>query len=196
VTFCKLILMHSSVESQETALLGSIDFLEPGDNPAKALGGPIGRSATARKYYDSLTETFESGDDLPYTLRRAFFASLLLAADAEEAESAVLEAIQLWNSAEEPCEALFRNAVRVVLRNRVQRSSQADTFEAAESGFPVQLRGILRLPLLVRQCYVLRLLVGFSQQSVARMLDLSADEVSQHTCVALQRLAGFGKAYA
>jgi DNA-directed RNA polymerase specialized sigma24 family protein len=198
VTFCKLTLVYSAVENQEIAVLNSIDPFESETETADALR-PIRECATSgnpTKHHDSAAEALQREDDLQHTLRRAFFVALLLAANAEAAESAVLEAIQLWNSADEPAEALFRKAVRAVLNRPIQRSCQGDIFEAAASLLPASLRGILRLPPLVRQCYVLRLLVGFSQQSVARLLDLSADEVSQHMCVAVQRLAGFRVAYA
>jgi Sigma-70, region 4 len=198
VTFCKLTLVYSAVENQEIAVLKSTDPFESETETADALR-PIRECATSgnpMKRHDSAAEALQGGDDLQHTLRRAFFVALLLAANAEEAESAVLEAIQLWNSAEEPAEALFRNTVRAMMNSPIQRSCQEDICEAAASLLPVPLRGVLRLPPRVRQCYVLSFLVGFSQESVACLLHLSADEVGQYMGAGLQRLAGFRVAYA
>jgi len=126
---------------------------------------------------------------LPRIIGHAFWAALLLTADVNRAEQAVTQAIECWNLATESDAALFRRAIHNAAVSTGDEAMAISQSSVAESLLPIKLRRIVRLPLYVRQCYVLRVLIGFSVQTVSYLLDMVDDEVRRFTCMGLRQVA-------
>jgi len=122
--------------------------------------------------------------EIEQTVERALRTAYLLTASVQQAEGAVLEAIDGFDPDRDTNEALFRNAIRAAIQRRSSRSQSAESFE------PLELRAVLGLPEDLRRCFVLRVLVGLSRPACARLLHLDAGAVNDYTCAALRRLAG------
>ena len=140
------------------------------------------------RHEESTTKAWDGGSALANIVNRAFYTALLLVAGVGRAESAVREAIELWDADCEPEEVLFQKAVHSAVASPFAISTDIDSLDRAESLLPSELRSILRLPTRIRQCYVLRVLVRFTEPFVANLLHLNADEVNRNTCTGLERL--------
>jgi DNA-directed RNA polymerase specialized sigma24 family protein len=125
--------------------------------------------------------------DIEQTVRRAFRTAHLLTASIRQAESAVLKAIDSLDLDVETGESLFQNVILGAVRCPSIESSSNESFE------PLELQAVLRLPENLRRCFVLRVLVGFSQPACARLLNMTVATVNEYTCAALQRLAGVNR---
>jgi DNA-directed RNA polymerase specialized sigma24 family protein len=122
--------------------------------------------------------------DIEQTVSRAFRTAHLLTASIRQAESAVLEAIDSFDPDVDTAESLFQNAILAAVRCPSSESQSNESFE------PLELQAVLNLSENLRRCFVLRVLVGLSHRSCARLLRLSVGTVNEYTCAALQRLAG------
>jgi len=122
------------------------------------------------------------------TIGKAFLTAQLLTANAEQAESAVMAALESWDATGNGEEALFHGvvnaAVRLINTDVSPRNSQPEQGES----LPPELEAVLKLAPRMRQCFVLRILAGFSPQACARLLDLDSRQVDEHACSALKRL--------
>ena len=123
--------------------------------------------------------------DIEQAVRLAFRAVYLLTASVQQAEGAVLEAIDGFDPDCDVQEVLVRNAIRAAVQCPSGQSLSSKTFE------PPELRAVLGLPENLRRCFVLRVLVGLSQADCARLLRLNLQAVNDYTCAALRHLAGF-----
>lgn len=123
------------------------------------------------------------------TLSRAFTTALMLTANAEQAEAAILDAIggvdPGWASEEE----LFLAAVRAATE-RQHCDSGPEEREGASSMLPPGLRRVPGLPLRLRQCFVLRILAGLPARVCAQWMHLTTREVEQAAGRAAELLAG------
>ena len=119
---------------------------------------------------------------------RAFLAAHLLTGGSEKAECAIMEAIASWGSDQSEDE-LFDQVLRAAVRNTVE-DEQLLVNQAGLPGasLPSELQAVLRLAPQLRQCYVLRVLVGLPRQMCASMLRLSLQRVDQYTSAALRCL--------
>ena len=117
-------------------------------------------------------------------LANAFCTALLLTADVERAEAAVLEAIQ--NS---DCDPLLGVSFRDVIERSVN-PARGRQGPCAPLSVPAELQGVLRLPPRLRHCFVLRLLLNFSRRACAEILRLHVRQVDRYTCAALASLPG------
>jgi len=125
-----------------------------------------------------------------HTISRAFRTAHLLTASIQQAESAVLEAIDSFDPDGETEETLFRYVVHAAVRSSVEHILPSASNQSESAMFlPVELQAVLNLPPNLRRCFVLRVLVGLSRQICARLLRLDARRVDQYTCAALQCLA-------
>jgi len=134
----------------------------------------------ANEWAKMTTQTLEGS-----VIDRAFLAAHLLTGSLEQAESAVLGAIASWapgGSEDELLEHVLHAAVR---RGGSGQSSASDAPEAA---LPAALQAVLRLAILPRHCYVLRVLVGLPRQVCASLLRLSFERLDYFTCTALKGL--------
>jgi hypothetical protein len=97
---------------------------------------------------------------VPFTsdlLGRAFWATLLLTGQVIHAEAAVLEAI----CRSEPDPAADETfMVRAVTAAISEMTESVEDYNAAFSILPLELQQVLRLPKVLRHCFVLRTLVG------------------------------------
>jgi DNA-directed RNA polymerase specialized sigma24 family protein len=119
---------------------------------------------------------------------RAFLAAHLLTGGSEQAECAIVEAIASWGpdrSEDELFEQVLQAAVRNTVEDEQLLANQADLSGAS---LPSELQAVLRLAPQLRQCYVLRVLVGLPRQACATLLGLSLQRVDQYTCAALRCL--------
>jgi DNA-directed RNA polymerase specialized sigma24 family protein len=121
--------------------------------------------------------------DIEQTVSLAFRTAHLLTASTQQAESAVLEAIDSFDPDVDTGETLFQNAILGAVQCPSSQSQSTESFE------PPELQAVLSLSENLRRCFVLRVLVGLSRRSCARLLRLNAGTVNDYTCAALQRLA-------
>ncbi len=119
---------------------------------------------------------------------RAFLTAHLLTAGAEQAEAAVTEALRSWSPDRDSHETLFEKVLEAAIRIRTGLPMPAE-LTGVRSNFPVQLRAVLELPTLLRQCFILRVLVGLRSQDCVRLLNLRSSQVAEYTSAAIESLA-------
>lgn len=136
-------------------------------------------------------ETRQSRRDVDHEIKRAFLAAHLLTANTEQAERAVLEAIDQRHSAEQTEDAFFARMVTAAIRTQAgYESSSVDNPEPDEWLLPTELEAVLDLSPPLRRCFVLRMLAGLSRDVCARLLRLNVRTVDQYTAAALECLGG------
>jgi hypothetical protein len=138
------------------------------------------------EYVTAGMETCETQRRIKQTIGRAFLAAHLLTASTEQAESAVVEAMDSWDPDDDSDEVLFQQVFRTALQADVE--GVPSSWNDPASMLPIELKAVLRLAPQLRRCYVLRMLVGLSRQTCARLLHLHSREVDHYTREALQRL--------
>lgn len=114
---------------------------------------------------------------------------LLLTRSAAHAEAAVLHAIESMDAEGYSSDTLLLESVRAALATARDPGAGAREIESAAELLPIELRRVLRLPLDLRSCYVLRLLAGLSREQCAGLLETSVEHVDEHVCSAATRLA-------
>ena len=118
-------------------------------------------------------------------LKVAFVAAHLLTGSAEEAERATMAAMELWDPDRETQEVFFQNVLEVA----AVAPETPDVPCVSDAYLPRELRAVLRLPLLPRRCFVLRIIAGLPPDVCARILQVSASSVDEFTCAALAGLS-------
>jgi len=121
-------------------------------------------------------------DAIQSALNSAFWAALLLGCDVPTTEAAVLDGIGA-------CEGLSRRtllieAVRSTLRRRARSTDATDAGQL----LPAELLHLTSLQPRSRDCFVLRILLGFSPEVCAGLLKISATEFEDVFCAALKQL--------
>jgi len=114
----------------------------------------------------------------------AFRAALLLTCTLERAEAAVLEGIE--SLCDLPGESILMETVKSALH---QNATSEDQSGAALSHLPPELRRVGRLPRDMRQCFVLRILLGHDRKTCAQLQHVSPDESDLLLRIAVRRLA-------
>jgi DNA-directed RNA polymerase specialized sigma24 family protein len=117
---------------------------------------------------------------------RSFVTAYLLTADARRTEDAVSEAIDLFDPQADSEEGLIRIAIAAALQEVPLQLGPTQP----QLRLPAELRAVLRLANDVRQCFVLRVLVGLSEQSSGCLLGLDVRRVREYVCAAVRQLAG------
>ena len=138
------------------------------------------------------TEMCEPIGNLEHTLNRAFLAARLLTGSAGQAETAVQDAIGLWDPDEDTEEALFQEVLKAAVRFPAEFAVSnwgVSNWREAGSPLPAELQAVLRLSPRFRQCYVLRVLLGQSREACSRLLGLTSERIDEYTCSALRALA-------
>ena len=104
------------------------------------------------------------------------------------AEAVVLECIRGSGTNGTSAETLFHVVVAAAIEagTDVPRPEEA---EQCSSILPIELRRVLHLPWTLRQCFVLRILVGWPRERCARMLHREGREIDRDACAAAQALA-------
>jgi len=119
---------------------------------------------------------------------RAFLAAHLLTGGSEQAECVIMGAIASWGP-EQSEDELFEQVLRAAVRNPVEDEQLlANQADLPGASLPSELQAVLRLAPQLRQCYVLRVLVGLPRQACAALLRLSLQRIDQYTCAALRCL--------
>jgi len=113
-------------------------------------------------------------------MRKAFVTAYLLTANVEQAESAVMEAIDSWDADDDTDVSLIRRALHAAVL-----SDYPDKPKLAEPPLSDELQAVLRLSSLPRRCFVLRILAGLSTEVCSRLLRLSSLSVDEYTCAAM-----------
>ena len=115
-------------------------------------------------------------------LEMAFGTALLLTGATKTAEAAVMCAI---DALEDPSHrGLLIEAVRSAVR---QPTKSEDVLDALDL-LPHELRRLFMLQPLLRECFVLRILVGLSPEVGAELLDISMAEFEDAVYAALTQL--------
>ena len=104
----------------------------------------------------------------------------LLTANVNQAEEAVLIAIDSFDPDTDTDESLFQSAISAAVRLPWRTPNLSRVF------LPAELQSVLNLPGELRRCFVLRVLLGMSRQACAALLRLNVRSVERHTCNALQ----------
>jgi hypothetical protein len=120
----------------------------------------------------------------PQAFSSSFTTALLLAGTAPAAEAAVLSSIEQLNCGDNLPDTLLRGSVIAAL------AAQPVVDRGQASGLlPEALGRVLRLARVQRQCYVLRILLGWPSEECARFVAMDSGRVDDHACEAAQALA-------
>jgi hypothetical protein len=121
-------------------------------------------------------------DTIQGAVNTAFRVALLFGCDTTTAEAAVLDGIGACEDVSH--RSLLIDAVGSSLRRRV---SSADAPGALQL-LPAELRRLFRLQPLLRDCFVLRILLGLSPEVCKGLLNISVTEFEEAFYAALKQL--------
>jgi hypothetical protein len=123
------------------------------------------------------------------TVENAFVVGLLLTANMKEAEDAVVESIDCLNADQASGDQMLLRVIHSSLNMRPEGAGPAGIDEASAAALPLDLRPVLYLPRELRECFVLRFLVGFSRDACAWLLQVEPEEIRSRMRKAAGRLA-------
>jgi hypothetical protein len=133
---------------------------------------------------------FESRSTMAGAVDKSFITAFLLSGSASQAEAAVLESIHGLNADDQETEAaLLLGAVSAAIRTNVEVAFQPLKELHALKALPVELRRVLQLATVPRQCYVLRALAAWSREFCAETLGLTAAAIDDEVCAAARTIA-------
>jgi hypothetical protein len=118
-----------------------------------------------------------------HRLWASFLAALLITGTTRLAEAAVLAGVESLTFEAEPEEELFQLSMAAAVR-----ANRSATTGCGEHGcqtplpFPAELTNVLRLPVDLRECFVLRVLTGMSRERCAGLLQIEANQVERNVC--------------
>jgi len=128
--------------------------------------------------------------DIEKATAKAFNVALILTGRTDLAEYAVAEAIRVWDGNEAIQEDLCLWAVAAAIGAQKLCSTTAPPeLDEAAACLPLRLRNVIRLMPALRSCFVLRMLLGLSEENCACLLGSSVEQVSLNTMLALRKLA-------
>jgi hypothetical protein len=122
----------------------------------------------------------------PKDLRKAFTVALLLTGNMDHAETSVLQGIAEWDPDAMSVYPLFQATVKASL---LFVAPQKEDLALALPFLPPELQNTLDLPWDLRQCFVLRVLAGFSRRVCAQLLGWKTCEIDRCTCAAMVQLS-------
>jgi hypothetical protein len=122
---------------------------------------------------------------------RAFVTAFLLVGDAERAEAAVLRSIALTNFDDASGDELIPRVVNDAIEPEEMPERFPRKLEPAFSMLPFELQRVLQLPHYLRQCFVLRVLVGLPREICARLLHSNVQQIDRCTRAAMLQLPAF-----
>jgi hypothetical protein len=121
-------------------------------------------------------------DTIPAALDMAFRTALLLTGATTTAEAAVMHGIRA-------CECLSHRGLLIEsVRSAILRRTKGAATPDAIDVLPAELRRLFMLQPLLRDCFVLRILVGLSPEFCAELLDISIPEFGDAVYAALNQL--------
>jgi hypothetical protein len=109
---------------------------------------------------------------------KAMLTAYLLTGSLKQAENSVLSGIRLWNPNTESEETLFNWVM-------MEAVASDDSSFTVDIELPVELQNVFTLPLSIRRCFVLRILVGMKVEGCARLLNVTSQFVNLYVCQAL-----------
>jgi hypothetical protein len=123
-------------------------------------------------------------------LSRTFVAAYLLTGNARQAKGMMLESMQQLEI------GAIRNGC-LSWKAIVAAIPTGDSYPEATPGetstrLPLELLRVLRLPPLLRQCFVLRVLMAMPRHYCAGLLRIDAQDVDANSCLAARQLASLG----
>ncbi len=131
------------------------------------------------------------GIDLPPCegLSKSFITALLLTANLDRAESAVMRSIGRLDECVSSG-ALLQGTLRASLAGPGGMTAEVPE-DLAEAGsiLPPELQHVVHLPKDLRQCFVLRILLGLSREVCASLLGLDVQRIDEQTCASIFQLA-------
>lgn len=117
-------------------------------------------------------------------LPNAFCIALLLAGKVEAAEAALLDGIAALELDRISGDSLLLATAKLAIHRRIEIPEQSEGL----SILPPELRRLFLLAPNYRDCFVLRALIGLRPELCSGILHLSAHEVENALCRALQEL--------
>jgi DNA-directed RNA polymerase specialized sigma24 family protein len=114
-------------------------------------------------------------------LCNAFWVAMLLTGDAARAEEVVRDAIEFLDSDDLSTDALLIFVGTLALQLGGEESDQLE--------LPEELRNLIRLPRMLRQCFVLRILLGWPEGRCARLMHAEDWQIFEAVVEAVSRLA-------
>jgi hypothetical protein len=118
-------------------------------------------------------------------LDEVFRAAFLLTGSTEVAENAVLDGIAALEFGHFVDDVLLVETVKSAIQRRADFPGQS---EQAPSHLPLELRRLLLLAPISRDCFVLRVLLGIPPATCSAVLHLTIHEIEEVLCAALQEL--------
>ncbi len=130
----------------------------------------------------------------PEGLSQCFLAAILLTANKGRAEAAVVGSISLLECEFTSDGALLRGTIKASLASSASFAEQT-VGELAEAGsaLPLELRHVLHVSQDLRQCFVLRILLGLSREACAALLGIDVQHIDELTCASVFQLAASDK---
>ena len=117
-------------------------------------------------------------------LDEAFIAGLLLAGSLDAAEAAILDGIEALEP-DAPCgDALVEQTAKSSIRRRGEFPERSE----GVSILPLELKRLLLLAPICRDCFILRVLIGLTPATCSGILHLSQQECEDALHMALQNL--------
>lgn len=125
---------------------------------------------------------------------RVWTTVFLLSGDATQAEDAVADAILSSDTDDFETEG-FMTCVLILSIQRSRNTSKRSIRKTSEIWvtLPAELQNVLSLPLRLRHCFVLRVLIGLPRETCQQMLQVNDDELENSVCSAVVQLAAMGK---
>jgi len=121
-------------------------------------------------------------------LNKSFVAAILLTANMERAECAVLRSISLLDESVS-YGSLLRGTIKASLAGSIGIKEQGrEELAEACSILPLELQHVLRLSKDLRHCFVLRILLGLSRGACASLLGLDVQGIDERTCASILQL--------
>jgi hypothetical protein len=121
---------------------------------------------------------------------RVLTAAVLLSGDLTQAEDAVADAILSLDTDDFETEA-FLMCVLILSIQRSRNFSKRSIRKRGEISvtLPEELQNVLNLSLMLRHCFVLRVLLGLPKETCGQMLHIDDDEVEKSVSSAAVELA-------
>lgn len=124
------------------------------------------------------------------TVENAFLIGLLLTGSMKQAEDAVVESIDCFDTSPICDKRIVRRVIHSSLGARLAHSAADMVDEGSAAILPVELRRVLYLPREQRECFVLRMLIGLPGESCAWLLRVDPAEIRSRLQKAVTKLAG------
>jgi hypothetical protein len=117
---------------------------------------------------------------------KAFHLALLLTGNVEAAERAVSDSIT-----ESVCNVTGDQLLIATAKHAIQLRDHFLPEAEALSSLPLELQRLFLLSTVCRDCFVLRMLMGFTEETSSGILNLRGGEIDEALCLALNDLSRF-----